>query len=71
MHEDNDCSQCQRVEAQKAENIERELRNKRIQASNICIDIYNDFDQQEVMKMTQVVQRAWGIGRDIYNLVSK
>lgn len=67
----NGCCQCKRAEARDAENVERELQNKRIQASNLCIEIYNDFDQHEILTMPKSVQLAWSVGCQITNLIFK
>lgn len=50
---------------------EKKLGEKRIQASNICIQIYLDLHKDDMVYQTTSVQRAWFVGRDIYKLVSE
>lgn len=47
------------------------IQNLRLQASNICIDIYQDFDEVEIRKENQSIQLAWEVGRDIVELLGK
>lgn len=47
------------------------IQNLRLQASNICIDIYQDFDEVEIRKENQSIQVAWEIGRNIVELLAK
>jgi len=32
-----------------------------------CIDIYNDFDEVEIKTYSPAIQKAWEIGRDLFN----
>lgn len=36
-------------------------------AGSACLDIYNDFSEDEVNKMSPAIQRAWRTGRDLSN----
>ena len=48
---------------------EETLENRRIQASNICVDIFNSYSESESEFLDKSVKRAWEIGREIYDKV--
>ena len=45
------------------------LEQRRIQASNICIDIFNDYGEEELEDVHESVAMAWQIGKEITELV--
>ena len=49
-----------------------DVEQQRIKALNVCIDIANDYTQEEVKKFTPPsVQRAWEIGNEYLNQMLK
>jgi len=45
------------------------LEQRRTQASNICIDIFNDYCEEELSTMPGTIARAWQIGKEITELL--
>lgn len=46
------------------------IKQRRLQASNACISIFDDFDEKEANQFSPAIVRAWEIGRDIKELAS-
>lgn len=36
-------------------------------SGSACVDIYRDFDEDEIKQKPLSIQKAWEVGRDMYN----
>ncbi len=40
------------------------------EAESVCLDIFKDYEEHEVLRETRSVQRAWEIGRGVYRALN-
>jgi len=46
------------------EYLQFDLRTK---SAEYCLDIFNDFSEDEIKKLPASIQRAWNVGKEISN----